>query len=46
MGTKNLVFKTQPDVRLQSSDVDLDLHVFSDSDWAGDDATRKSTSGF
>ena len=43
-GTKNIVLKTQPDVRLQSSDVDLDLHVFSDSDWAGDVATRKSTS--
>ena len=45
-GTKNLVFKIQPDVRLQSSDVDLDLHVFSDIDWAGDVATRKRTSGF
>ena len=31
---------------LRSSDVALDLHVFSDSDWAGDVATRKSTSGF
>ena len=45
-GTKNLVFKIQPDVRLQSSEVDLDLHVFSDIDWAGDVATWKSTSGF
>ena len=45
-GTKNIVFKIQHDVRLQPSDVDLDLHVFSDSDWAGDVATRKSTSGF
>ena len=45
-GTKNIVFKIQPDVRLQSSEVDLDLHVFSDSDWAGDVATRKSASGF
>ena len=44
-GTKNLVLKIQHDVRLQSSDVDLYLHVFSDSDWAGDVATRKSTSG-
>ena len=36
----------RPDITLSSGDVDVDLQVFSDSDWAGCPLTRRSTSGF
>eukprot|EP00969_Alexandrium_andersonii_P255664 11301490-Alexandrium_andersonii.AAC.1 len=44
-GTSDLRFAAKPDVALQASDKH-ELHIFRDSDWAGDLQTRKSTSGF
>ena len=45
--TSDYRFVLQPDVKLSgTSDQNMDLDVFVDSDWAGCPNTRKSTSGF
>ena len=44
-GTKDFVQRLRPAMTLSSGDCTLDLDRFVDSDWAGCNRTRKSTSG-
>ena len=44
-GTKDFVQRLRPAMTLSSGDCTLDLDCFVDSDWAGCNRTRKSTSG-
>ena len=44
-GTKDYVLTIRPALRLSSTNTTLDLSAYCDSDWAGCNKTRKSTSG-
>ena len=44
-GTKDYVLTIRPSLRLSSTNTILDLNAYCDSDWAGCNKTRKSTSG-
>ena len=45
-GTQGYNFSVQPTAQLSNELKEVDIDAFVDADWAGDPATRKSTSGF